>query len=114
MEVDGAALGHPGASPIPAAAQWGTAGLEGALVLFSLCVSGGNNPVSWLQNLPRQVCVLRTGDSTPPSCLEERDWFHCCFQQGHYQTGFIWMVSFQPGCVAWLGCSASFVLPSSD
>lgn len=81
---------------------------------YFLFLSGSNNPVSWLKNISRQVCALRTGDSTPPDCLEERDWFHCCFQQGHYQTGFIWMVSFQLDCVAWLGCSASFVLQLSD
>lgn len=92
----------------------GTAGLEGALFLFSFCLSCSSNPLSWLKNISRQVCALRTGDSTPPDCLEGRDWFHCCFQQGHYQTGFIWMVSFQLDCVAWLGCSVSFVLQLSD
>lgn len=105
--------------PHPGLAQWllltgGTAVLEGALVLFSFCLSGSSNPVSWLKNISRQVCALRIGDSTPPDCLKERDWFHCCFQQGHYQTGFIWMVSFQLDCVVWLGCSASFVLQLSD
>jgi len=28
------------------------------------------------------------------------------FQQGHYQTGFMWTISFQLARVAWLGCSA--------
>lgn len=115
MDVDGAALGHRGGSPVLATGTVGAQlGWKGPWFCFLFYLSGSNNLVSWLKNISRQVCALGTGDSTPPRCLEERDWFHCCFQRGHYQTGFIWMVSFQLDCAAGLGCSASFVSQSSD